>query len=393
LDRRDPEWRRIVKFIWLISRSLRRNRRRNILTAISIAISIFMFCGLASIAEIPAMLMRGNAGSRRLVCSNAAGMTYSLPESYTRKISVLPHVKIVQAWEFLPSQFTGATDQFLSYAVDPVDMHELWPEWGVSTAAATTFQQQRTAALVGPELMRRHRWQVGQQIIVHGTIPTLDVPVRIVGELNPGPSSSGPLNMLVFRRDYFESLKGDPGLVTLIWAEADSLSSIDPAIASIDETFSNSEHQTKTDAEGQFTRNVFSSLASIFTLAAVLGVIVVGVVTLVAANAAAMSIRERSRELAVMRAIGFRAGSVLVYLVSEASIVAITGGMLGGLITWLVLGHFAPALPGVNVPLPMSKAIIPLGVGLAWLVGVVSALIPAWFAVRQTIVAGLHLVA
>ena len=352
-----------------------------------------MFCGLASIAEIPMLLMRGNAGSRRLVCSNAAGMTYSLPESYTRKIAAVPHVKIVQAWEFLPSQFSGANDQFLSYAVDPIDMHELWPEWGVSTSAATAFQGQRTAALVGPELMRRHRWHVGQQIIVHGTIPTLDVPVRIVGELNPGTSSSGPLNMFLFRRDYFESLKGDPGLVTLIWAEADSLSSIDTVIASIDETFANSEHQTKTDAEGQFARNVFSSLATIFKLAAVLGVIVVGVVTLVAANSAAMSIRERGRELAVMRAIGFRAGIVLIYLVSESSLVAITGGILGGLITWLVLGRFAPPLPGVNVPLPMSKAIIPLGVGLAWLVGVLSALVPAWFAVRRTIVAGLHLVA
>lgn len=359
----------------------------------SIAISIFMFCGLASIAEIPSLLMHGNAGSRRLVCSNSAGMTYSLPESYARKISELPHVRIVQAWEFLPSEFAGAADQFLSYAVDPIDMHELWPEWGVSASAATAFEDQRTAALVGPQLMRHHRWHVGQQIIVHGTIPTLDVPVRIVGELHPGPSSTGPLNMFLIRRDYFESLKGNPGLVTLIWAEVDSLPSIDPAIASIDETFSNSEHQTKTAVEGQFTRNIFSSLASIFTLAAVLGVIVVGVVTLVAANTAAMSIRERGRELAVMRAIGFGPGSVLVYLVSEASIVAIAGGLLGGLITWLVLGRFAPSLPGVNVPLPMSQAIIPLGVGLAWLVGVLSALVPAWFAVRRTIVAGLRLVA
>ena len=124
-----------------------------------------------------------------------------------------------------------------------------------------------------------------------------------------------------------------------------------------------------------------------------LGVIVVGVVTLVAANTAAMSIRERGRELAVMRAIGFRAGSVLVFLVSEASIVAIAGGLLGGMITWLVLGRFAPALPGLNVQLPMSKAVIPLGIVLAWAVGVVSALVPASFAVRKTIVAGLRTVA
>jgi putative ABC transport system permease protein len=382
-----------VKFVWLISRSLRRNRRRNILTAVSIAISIFMFCGLASIAEIPSLLMRGTAGSRRLVSTNAAGMTYTLPESDLRKIAVLPHVKIVQAWEFLPSQFKSADDQFLSYAMDPVDMRELFPEWGISADAAEAFERQRTAALVGPTLMRRHQWRVGDQIIVHGTIPTLDVPLQIVGELNPGTSSSGPLDMLAFRRDYYESLKGDPGLVTLIWTEVDSLPSIDPVIGSIDETFANSEHETRTAAEGQFTRDVFSSLASIFTLAAVLGVIVVAVVTLVAANTAAMSIRERGRELAVMRAIGFRASSVLLYLVSEASIISIAGGLLGGLITWIVLGRYAPALPGVNVPLPMSKAIIPVGIGLAWVVGVVSALVPALFAVRKTIVAGLRLVA
>ena len=82
-----------------------------------------------------------------------------------------------------------------------------------------------------------------------------------------------------------------------------------------------------------------------------------------------------------MRAI---ASSVLVYLVLEASIVAIIGGILGGLTTWLVLGHFAPLAPGRNVPLPSDKAIIPLRVGLACLVGVLSALVPAWFAVRRT---------
>ena len=381
-----------MKFAWLILRSLRRNRRRNILTGLSIAISIFMFCGLASIAEIPALLMRGSAASRRLVCASAAGMGYLLPESYARKISALPRVNRMQAWEFLPSEFTGSADQFLSYAVDPIDVRELWPEWGVSAPAADAFQHRRTAALVGPDLMRRHGWHIGQQIILHATIPSPDVPVEIVGAMNPDSSSSGPRNMLAFRRDYYEALKGNPGLVSMIWVQVDRLDSIDPVIASIDETFRNSEYQTKTEAEGQFTRNIFSSLASIFTLATVLGVIVVVVITLVAANTSAMSIRERGRELAVMRAIGFNASTILICLVSEASLIAIAGGLLGGLVTWLVLGGFAPSLPGVNVPLPMSRGIIPIGIGLAWMVGLVSAFVPAWVATRRTIVTGLRLV-
>ena len=381
-----------MKFAWLILRSLRRNRRRNILTGLSIAVSIFMFCGLASIAEIPALLMRGSASSRRLVCASAAGMGYLLPESYARKISALPRVNRMQAWEFLPSEFSGSADQFLSYAVDPIGLRELWPEWGVSAPDADAFQHQRTAALVGRDLMRRHGWHVGQQIILHATIPAPDVPVEIVGVMNADSSASGPLNMLAFRRDYYEALKGNPGLVSIIWVQVDRLDSIDPVIASIDETFRNSQYQTKTEAEGQFTRNVFSSLATIFTLATVLGVIVVVVVTLVAANTAAMSIRERGRELAVMRAIGFNASTILICLVCEASLIAIVGGLLGGLATWLVLGGFAPSLPGVNIPLPMSREIIPIGIGLAWMVGLVSAFVPAWFATRRTIVTGLRLV-
>jgi putative ABC transport system permease protein len=380
-----------MKLSWLIVRSLRRNRRRNILTAVSIAISIFMFCGLASVAEIPTLLMRGNAASRRLVCASAAGMAYPLPESYVRKISALPRVTQVQAWEFMPSEFHGSTDQFLSYAVDPIDVRQLWPEWGVSAAAADAFQHQRTAALVGPDLMRRHDWHLGQHIILHATIPSPDVTVEIVGVMKPASSSNGPLNMLAFRRDYYESLKGTPGLVSLIWVQVDRLTSIDFVIASIDETFKNSEYQSKTEAEGQFTANVFSSLASIFTLATVLGVIVVAVVTLVAANTSAMSIRERGRELAVMRAIGFDAGTMLICLVAEASLIAIAGGLLGGLAIWLVLGGFAPSVPGVNFALPMSRGIIPIGVGLAWMVGVVSAFVPAWVATRRTIVTGLRL--
>ena len=381
-----------MKFGWLILRSLRRSRRRNVLTGLSIAFSIFMFCGLASIAEIPTLLMRGNAASRRLVCASAAGMAYQLPESHTRKISALPQVNRLQAWEFLPSEFDGATDQFLSYAVDPIDIRKLWPEWGVSAPAVDAFRHQRTAALVGASLMRRHGWHVGQHTILHATIPAPDVPVEIVGVMNANSSSTGPLNMLAFRRDYYEALRGNPGLVSLIWIQVDRLDSIDPVIAAIDETFRNSEYQTKTEAEGQFARNIFSSLASIFTLATALSVIVVAVVTLVAANTSAMSIRERGREFAVMRAIGFNRRTVLIYLVSEASLIAIAGGLLGALATWLVLGGVAPSLPGVNTPLPMSKTIIPIGIGLAWMVGLMSAFVPAWVATRRTIVTGLRLV-
>src|SRR5260370_24593499 len=200
-------------------------------------------------------------------------------------------------------------------------MRELWPEWGISTSAVAAFEHEKIAALVGPELLHRHGWRVGQQVIVRGVLPSLDVPVNIVGIMSASSSSTGPLNIVLLRRDYLESLRGMPGLVTVFWIQVDRLTSIDPVSASIDDTFRDSEYQTRTEVEGEFTKNLFGSLASMFTLATVLGVIVVIVVTLIAANTAAMSILERGRVIAVMRAIGFGTGAVLFYLVSQASLV------------------------------------------------------------------------
>ena len=291
-----------LKFVPLVFRSVLRNKRRNILTALSFAVSMFLFCALASLAALPMLLLHGPSTSRRLVCHNKAGLAYPLPESYARKIAALNHVTVVQGWQVLPGSYRGPSDQLFSYAVDPESMRELWPEWGISTEGAADFKKLRTAALVGPQLMRNHGWRVGQEITIRGDSPPVDVPVQIVGVLNPAPNSTGPLNMLALRRDYLDSLNGSRGLVTIFWVQVDRLTSIGSVIAAIDTLFSNSQFETQTEAEGPFVQGTLAAFASFFRLAGMLGLLIVVAITLVAANTAAMSIRERGIETAVMRA-------------------------------------------------------------------------------------------
>src|SRR4029077_7884441 len=98
---------------------------------------------------------------------------------------------------------------------------------------------------------------------------------------------------------------GRPGFVSIFWVRADSSAAVPALIASLDEQFANSTAETQSESEAAFMNNFISNYRAFFTMAEVLGVIVVFTIALVAANTAAMSIRERRNEIAVMRSLGF----------------------------------------------------------------------------------------
>jgi hypothetical protein len=89
-----------MRFLHLIWRNFLRHKRRNLLTPVSIATSLFLFSALASLADVPNLILRGNANSPGLVCHNSAGLAYSLPEACGSKIGAKPYVRMVQAWNW-----------------------------------------------------------------------------------------------------------------------------------------------------------------------------------------------------------------------------------------------------------------------------------------------------
>lgn len=210
-----------MKYVPFILLNLSRNARRSVLTLVAIALSLFLFSALASVATVPEIVLRGNGQSTRLVCHNAAGLAYMLPQSYVRKIAVLPHVRAVQAWEFFAGSYRSPKDDVTAYAMDPETLREMWPEWGISPTLAEKFAGLRTAALVGPALMEKYHWQIGQTITLRSAWPLTNLSFQIVGMLHGDRTSTGTLNMIVVQRDYYESLIGSPGLVSILWVRVD----------------------------------------------------------------------------------------------------------------------------------------------------------------------------
>jgi putative ABC transport system permease protein len=283
------------------------------------------------------------------------------------------------------------SDAFPNLAVDPQPAPVLWLDWGISKEAFDQFEKTRTAALVGPATLKRFNLHIGQQIMLRGTIYPKNVTLKIVGTTG----GKAPPNFLLFRRDYLEEVIGRPGIVSIFWVRADTSAAVPRVIANIDEEFANSSAETQSESEASFIGGFMDNYRAFFTMAEVLGFIVVLSIGLVAANTAAMSIRERRSEIAVMRALGFTSRIVITLLLAESLMIALIGGVLGCGSAFVVLKLFSSGSPaaGPLSAIRMSPIVLAETLVAAAVIGILSALVPAAAAARRNIVDALRMLA
>jgi putative ABC transport system permease protein len=380
-----------MKYAVLVLKNLFRSKRRTILTVLSIAVSLFIFSALVSIPTVANQILGDTASSTRIATHNKAGLAYSIPIAYRQRIVAVPHVEATIAQSWFGGVYHELYDQFPNFAVDHDQIEKVYTDWGLTPESIDQFKKIRTACFVGPETMKRFHLHVGQQIQLKGSIYNFNLTLQIVGVLG----GKAPPSFLIFRRDYLEEAAGRPGFVSLIWVKADKPENVPQVIAAIDEGFANSSAETISESESAFIGNFLQTYRTFFRMAEILGFIVVLTIGLVAANTAAMSIRERRGEIAVMRSIGFPSKTILSLLLSESLIIGLLGGLLGCGSAFVVLKLFAVGTGGGG---PMSSIRMP-PVVLAEtliasaLIGLFSALVPAMSAARRNIVDALRTVA
>jgi putative ABC transport system permease protein len=376
----------VTKYLTLIFKNLLRSKRRTILTVLSIGVSLFIFPVLVSIPTFANQMLADTASSVRIACRTKMGIDYPLPEAYKVKVATTPHVVAVVPDVFFGGIYHEASDQFPSIAMDPEKIDVMFPDWGFT--GMDEFKKVKTACLVAQGTMRRFNLHVGQQIELRGTAYPFNVTLNIVGTIAKGPAPS----FLIFRRDYFEEAAGRPGIVDNFWVRVDDSRVVPQVCAALDQQFANSSAETQSDSEEQFMGSILGRFRVFMKLAGFLGLVVVVAIGLVAANTAAMSIRERRGEIAVMRSIGFPSRTILGLLVAESLIIALLGGALGCGVAFGLLKAFAfnaDAL-GPFVALRIPPFVLAETLGVAVLIGLLSAYVPARAAARRTIVEALR---
>lgn len=371
-----------MKFLPLILRNLGRNSRRSVLTALSIAVSIFVFAALMSLPTVIDQIVKHESGSLRLITHPKSGFFHQMPHAYLNKIATVPHV-VGTAGEIL---FLGTVkdpyNPLRSAGIDAEEAERVWPDM-ISPELAAELRHYRDGVLVGANLLRRYRWKVGDMVVLHGTVYPVDLQLRIVGRLK-GDVAAGAM---LFRRDYLDEALGRPGKVNVFWLRVDSAAAIPSVIAEIDERLGTSD-PVQTEAEEVLISNQLRAYSLIINGTKVLALIVIVTIGLVALNAASMSVRERRSEMAVMRTLGFTRGRVIALFGAEGIATGLIGATLGCAVAYLALNfavHSSEVLgPLVSVlRLPLRVTLDSVGAGLA--LGMAASLVPAILATRGEI--------
>jgi putative ABC transport system permease protein len=378
----------------LMARNILRNRRRSLLTVLSIAISICLLGVMLSLyrsffLEPPAELQ-----SLRLITVNRVSITNVLPISYRERIRQVPGVEEVTVMQWYGGTYKDNRDIaniFARFAIEPAKLFRIFPEFRVDPEQKKAFLADRRGCLVGRPLAERLGLKVGDRVHVQGDLYPVDLDLIVRGIYSSPRDSQN----LYFDNAYLEegapNFKNFAMLYVLRVRPGHDLQAVARAI---DEQFRNSLAETKTDTERAFEAGFLSYLGNVKLFIAALGGALTFTILLVAANTMAMSARERVREVAILRTLGYSRGALFGLLAGEGVGLALCGGALGTLLARMIC-LWLKTLPSLMVNL--GGAQVTAGVAAACLgasaaIGLASSAVPAWGAARRPITQALRFV-
>ena len=378
-----------MKFLGLIRANLFRKKMRFVLTIGSFAVALFLFGVLA--------VVRGAfsggidiAGADRLVVINRTSIIQPLPLAYADKIRRIPGVKELTYANWFGGVYQDEKNFFPQFAIDVDNQRRVYPEFDIPEEQWQNFVKDRQGAIAGAATAKRFGWKVGDRIPIKGTF------LGGVWEFNLDGIYHGTRQADDETQFWFQwkrldeqvpaQYKSHVGWYTVKVEHPDDSLRVSKTI---DEGFANSPFETHTDTEKAFAAGWVKQFGNIQFLIMSIGGVVFFTLLLVTGNTMAIAVRERTGELAVLKAVGYSDRFVLFFVICESLIIALIGGCVGlGLAKLFTLGGDPTRglLPFFFLP---GEAIL-AGLGVTLLVGAASGIIPAIGAMRLRVVDALR---
>jgi len=379
-----------MKFARIIFANLKRKPIRLLLTLGSFAVALLLFSFLAVVRG--AFILSDVASANRLIVINRTSIINLIPLSYRDKILRIPGVTYVTHYNWFGGIYQREENFFPQFVIDPENQRQVMPELVVSDDQWNAFLKDRQGAIAGAKTAERFGWKIGDRIPIKTTLyGGGGWEFNLVG-IYHGKRPQDDDTQFWFRWDYFEEripqeVKGQIGWYVLRVKDPDDA----PRVAkAIDAEFLNSPNETKTETESTWIANWVKQWGNIQVLILTIGGVVFFTLLLVTGNTMAISVRERTSELAVFKAIGFSDRSVLFFVLAESITISLVGGLTGLLLAKLLMPVLAKGLSSILPILILSWGILGLGLLTALLVGLLSGLLPGLGAMRLRVVNALR---
>lgn len=379
-----------LKYIW---RNVARNKLRTALTILSVGFSLALMTVLHGYMAMQAAWGSEAEKNNRVVVMNTQGFSGMLPIAYVDRVRRVDGIQAAVPYSWYGGVYKDETMPFAQFATDAKEVFQVWDEFTIDPEQLSQWQNNRQGCVADYRLAARKGWEIGERIPLRGTFYPYNLDLVLSGTFDSPQNTDS----LWFHWDYLEEgLKqissNSTGNSGTIFAKVESSQAIPGVCRAIDDRFGSSDNPTRTQTEAAFAQMFIDMLGNIQAYIRNIGLAVAFSLSLVAANSMAMSMRERTTEIAVLKAIGFSRGRVMWLVLGEACGIASLGGLLG-----IFLGcGFLEALHNVSVQFFPFSIVEMAGMWLVYLltaaaaIGLVSGLVPAVRAAQLSVVNGLR---
>lgn len=384
-----------MKWFHIILKNLFRNRRRTFLTMVAVALALFIFTMLQTIiTALEISVARGPGETRVAVIEKSSGPRTQLPISYWRRLRRFDHVTASTPMGYTITSVGWAEEYYIALLVDPETYREVFPTTVrmIPHQQYNQFVKLRNGVLVGAEIMRKYDWKVGQEIKLQSLQHKVTMDLIICGVLKNGTTENQQMEtQMLINWNYYDGLIGNPGKVNIFWLRLDRPSSTLPVINNISNYYSAGPLMVSVETESSMLNRLTSYTATIQLIIQVISTVVLFTILMVTVNTIALSTRERKKEIAVMKAIGFTPRRVLWMIVNESIITSLIAGLLGTMLAYVLFNIKGLTLSmGLTFDFVVHPRIVVTGIVISLLLGAVSGFIPAYNASKINVIKALH---
>lgn len=362
----------------LIWGALKRRKARTVFTWLSVVVAFVLF-GILAAVRYGMMGQLTVSVAERLDTNNKA--QGPLPLSYYDKIVTVPGVTAVTYLSGFNGYYKDAKNSFRVLAFSPT-IFQVFAEAKLSPGQLQAWQADRQGVIAGPDLAKRMGWKVGDIIPVQSKVPQKNGSTTWYFQLRGIYHADLPTayqNFFIGHYQYLNQGVADPQLQNVVFQYIERID--DPRNATrisnaIDALFANSSPQTLTQSEIQEAVSFIRQFGNVSAMVIYVGIAVFFSLLLIVGNTLAQSVRERTSEFAMFRALGFKRGWIILLVFEEALLLIVSGAIAGLIFGWIATRALYPSVGNALQTFQMTWSATGVGIALSIVFGVLAALVP-----------------